>query len=1092
MKKKPQWIEKSFSILFPSKTLRIMKLTIPLILLTVFQAFATSTYSQRTLLSLNEEGVTVNEVLSQIESSSEFYFLFSPKLVDIERKVNLYADNQQINSILDQLFAGTNVKYVIMDRQIVLSTEELLNTNSSLKQSFTVTGTVTDNNGNPLAGVSIQIKGTQQGTITDVNGKYSLSVPGTESVLIFSFVGFAAQEITVGSQKVIDVILAESAITLEEVVVVGYGTQRKGELTSAVASVKADDFVQGAVADVAQLISGKIAGLGIVKPDANPLTKSQITLRGVTSLKAGAEPLVIIDGIPGSLSSVAPMDIESIDVLKDGSAAAIYGTRGSNGVILITTQKVKGDMPVTIEVKGNVSVQSISKKLDFLNAEQYRELVAQGKPGAVDYGASTDWLKEVTQTPVSQIYNVSLKGGNADGNYIINLNYERMKGLIKKSDNNIFTPRLEINRSMFKGKLRINGNLMGQEQKYFPGIRSDVYRMALTYNPTDPIKDENGVWTEHPGVNNYANPVALLEETRGEAVNSRLKTFGTLNYMPIKDLSIRLVASHDISNTISGYSETKKHISTVLSSRNGYASRSTSKSADDLVELYGQYTKSISHHNFVALLGYSWQNNKYESFSMSNYDFPSDLYSYNNMATGQALKRGQATMASYKQETKLIGYFFRLNYNYENRYILMTSFRREGSSKFGEDHKWGSFPAVSVGWNIKNEAFMKDVDVLSNLKIRAGFGVTGTEPTDPYMSQSRLGYGAYYILDGNWTPVILPVTNPNPSLRWERKEETNIGLDFGFLRERLSGSVDFYKRTTKDLLWDYNVPMPPYLYNTIVANAGIMENKGVEIQLRGIPVDGPDLRWVSTVNFSTNRNKLAALSSDEYIVQGGYFSTGYIGEPIQETTHRVEEGGEIGNFWTYKSIDIDNDGHWIILGEDGNPKPIAQASADDKRVTGNGLPKYFLSWNNTLTYKNFDLDINMRGAFGYQIMNEGRIFYETPANLARGNILASSYDNIYGKRPLYDLEDYKMLSYYIENGDYWKIDNVTLGYNLNPKGTSLVKQVRIFASGLNLLVITGYKGIDPEVNISGLAPGVDYRDRYPATRTFALGVNINF
>lgn len=1053
---------------------------------------AGETYSQSTKISLEMKDTPIESILNKIEEVSEFYFLFNHKLVDVERKIDITAENKPIKDILDEIFTK-DVSFVVSDRQIILTPFPDSNHLAEVFQQGNITGKITDSStGEAMPGVNIMVKGTTIGTVSGVDGTYSISVNDRNATLVFSFIGYSNKEVSLEGRTTLNVVLEAEMTGLDEVVVVGYGTQRKGQLTSAISSVKADDFIKGSITDVAQLITGKIAGLGIVKPDANPLTKAQISLRGVNSLKAGAEPLVIIDGIPGSLSSVAPMDIESIDVLKDGSAAAIYGTRGSNGVILITTQKVKGELPATIEVKSNVAVQTISKRLHFLDAEEYRKLVAQNKPGAIDYGASTNWLDEITQTPISQIYNVSLKGGNSEGNYIINLNYERMQGLIKKSDNNIFTPRLEINRSLFNGKLRINGNLLGQEQKYFPGISSSVYRMALTYNPTDPIKDENGVWTEHPGVNNYSNPVALLEETRGEAVNSKLKTFGTLNYMPIQDLSIRLVASHDISNTISGYSETKKHMSTVLNSRNGYASRNTAKSADDLVELFGQYTKSISQHNFVALLGYSWQNNKYESFSMSNYDFPSDLYSYNNMSTGQALKRGQATMASYKQETKLVGYFFRLNYDYKNRYILMASFRREGSSKFGENHKWGNFPAVSAGWNIKNEAFMQDIDVLSNLKIRAGFGITGTEPTNPYMSQSRLGYGAYYILDGTWTPVILPVTNPNPFLRWERKEETNIGIDFGFFRDRLSGSIDIYKRETKDLLWDYNVPMPPYLYNTIVANAGILENKGIEIQLRGIPVDGPDMRWVSTVNFSTNRNKLAALSSDEYIVQGGYFSSGYIGEPIQETTHRVEEGGEIGNFWTYKSVDIDNDGHWIILGEDGNPKPIAEASANDKRVTGNGLPKYFLSWNNTFTYKNFDLEINMRGAFDYQIMNEGRIFYETPANLARGNILASSYDNVFGKRPLYDMEDYKMLSYYIEKGDYWKIDNVTIGYNLNPKGTSLFKQVRIFASGLNLLVITGYKGIDPEVNISGLAPGVDYRDRYPATRSFALGVNINF
>jgi TonB-linked SusC/RagA family outer membrane protein len=1075
-----------------NKTFKIMRNTLILLFIGVFQLYASDSYSQSTRLNLDLKNTTVAVVLEDIENSSEFYFLYNAKLIDVNREISIKTDNEKISDILTTMFAGTGVTYKVFDRQIILTPGELTIDTETLQQ-FTVKGKVTDAaTGEPMVGVNIVIKGTSTGAITDIDGKYSISVTDKNSILLFSFIGFNLQEIPLNGRSILDVDLVGEVRGLEEVVVVGYGTQKKGELTSAISSVKANDFVKGSVSDVAQLITGKVAGLGIIKPDANPLSEAQITLRGVTSLKAGAEPLVIIDGIPGSLTSVAPADIESIDVLKDGSAAAIYGTRGSNGVILITTQKVKGETPVTIEVKSNVSIQSISKKLDFFNAEEYRNLVAQNKPGAVDYGASTDWLKEVTQSPISQIYNISLKGGNSDGNYIINLNYEKLQGLIRKSDNNIFTPRLEINRSMFNGKLKINANLMGQEQKYFPGIRSDVYRMALTYNPTDPIKDENGVWTEHPGVNNYANPVSLLEETRGEAVNSSLKTFGSVNYMPIKDLSLRLVASHNILNSIAGYSETKRHYSTVVNSRNGVASRNSGKSSNDLIEMYGQYTKSISNHNIVALFGYSWQDNKNETFSMSNWDFPSDLYSYNNMSTGLALKRGEGSMSSYKQNTKLIGYFFRLNYNYKNRYILMTSFRHEGSSKFGKDHKWGNFPAVSIGWNIKNEAFMENVNFLSNLKVRAGFGVTGTEPNDPYMSQSRLGYGAYYLLNNIWTPVILPVTNPNPSLRWERKEETNIGFDFGILSDRLTGSIDLYKRTTKDLLWDYNVPMPPYLYNTIVANAGIMENKGIEIQLRGMPINRTDLKWVSTINFSANSNKLAALSSDQFIVQGGYFSTGYIGEPIQETTHRVEEGGKIGNFWTYKSVDIDDSGHWIILGNDGNPKPIAQATADDKRITGNGLPKYYLSWNNTFTYRNFDLDINMRGAFGYQIMNESRIFYETPVNLSRGNILSSAYHNVYGKRPLNDMEDYKMLSYYIENGDFWKIDNVTLGYNIIPKRSSFIDQVRIFASGLNLLVITGYKGIDPEVNINGLAPGVDYRDRYPATRTFALGVNINF
>jgi TonB-linked SusC/RagA family outer membrane protein len=655
----------------------------------------------------------------------------------------------------------------------------------------------------------------------------------------------------------------------------------------------------------------------------------------------------------------------------------------------------------------------------------------------------------------------------------------------------VLIPRLEVNQSLFKGKVRLNATMMGRQQKYFSGLGIDVYRNALGYNPTDPLKDENGVWTEHPGINNYANPVALLNETGGETVNNSLKTFGSVTFTPIDDLMMKLNVSHGTNNFMNGYSETKKHIFTIRDSRNGVASRETNKSVDDFIELFAQYKKSFGAHNITALLGHSWQNNQFESFYMYNFDFPSDQYSYNNMATGQALQRGEAQMRSYKQQTSLIGYFSRINYNYKNRYLLMASIRREASSKFGKDYKWGNFPAFSLGWNLRGEQFMKGQKTLSTAKIRAGFGVTGTEPTDPYMSQSRLGYGSSYLLNGVWTPVILPLTNSNPELRWERKEEVNVGVDFGFLNDRLFGSVDIYKRTTKGLLWDYNVPMPPYLYPTITANAGVMQNKGIEVQIRAIPIEGNDLRWISTVNFSTNRNKLVSLSNDKFVVQGGYFNTGYIGEPIQETTHRIQQGGEIGNFWAYESVDIDENGYWIISGQDGNRKPVAQASPNDQHVIGNGLPKYYASLNNSLRYKHFDLDVNMRGAFDFEIINYARLFYEAPVNLARGNILRSTYRNAYGRRPLNDLADYKFVSYYVEKGDYLKIDNVTIGYNFTPPG-SFVKQLRVFLSGQNLFVITKYSGIDPEVNISGLAPGADDRDRYPSTRSFAAGVNLNF
>ena len=1071
-----------------------MKLSSLLLLFTVLQVLAVDSYSQHTKLTLDLKDVTVEDALKTIEDQSEFFFLYSPKMVDVFRKVDIKLANKKVDFILNQMFAGTGVGYIIKDRQIVITTDEMIQPfKKETLQQIVVTGKVTDEDGNPLPGVNIIIKGTLTGGITDLNGNYSIEVGDPEAVLVFTFIGMLTQEIKVGDQTEINITMARDVIGLEEVVAIGYGTMKKDELTSSVASVKIDGFIKGSVSDAAQLITGKVAGLHINRPNANPVSTSQIMLRGVTTLMSGAQPLVLIDGIPGNLTTVAPEDIESIDVLKDGSAAAIYGTRGTNGVILITTSKIKRDIPPTIEYKTYASVQQITKKLDILTAEEYRKLAAEGKPGTRDDGANTDWIDEIMRTPLSHVHNLSIKGGKVNSNYIINLNYKKIEGIVKKSDNIVFTPRLEINHSMFDGKLRINANILGQQQKYWSGWNDRIYEFALLDNPTSPIKDEYGNWYEDLGRMHSSNPVAWLEETKGEIVNNKLRTFGSLIYSPIANFDLKLVGSHDISNCINGYSQTMQHISTVRDSRNGYASRSTNKGLNDLIEFTTQYSKSLKNHFFTALAGYSWQENTYENFGMSNFDFPTDKYSYNNMITGLALKDGRASMYSYKEKTKLIGYFFRMRYNYKGKYMLMASIRHEGSSKFGSDHKWANFPAISAGWNLKNESFLEKVNLINNLKIRVGYGITGTAPSSPYMSQSRLKYGNYYLLNGVWSPVIYPSTNPNTDLRWEKKAEINIGSDFAILDNRISGTLDLYQRTTKDLIWNYNVPSPPYLYNTIVANAGSMENKGIEINLNFVPIKTTNFNWTSTINYSTNKNRLVSLSSERFIVQGGFFETGWISEPIQVGTHRIEEGGKIGNFWALEAVDIDSDGYWIILGEgeDGIHKPIFEQTASDKRVVGNGLPKHYASWNNTLRYKNFDMEINMRGAFKFQIINYARIFMESPVNLGRGNALSTVYHDVFGKRPLNDMADFQYLSYYVEDGDYWKIDNITIGYNLNIMNT-FIKRLRVYASCLNLMTFTGYSGIDPEVNIIGLAPGADFRDRYPSSRTFTLGANITF
>lgn len=1075
-------------------------------------------------LRLEVKNEPLIKTLKKIQKQTPFSFAYNKKDLAGIAAVNLPAGLRTVKETLDLLFAHTQLQYEQIGGNIVISVKPVehdvvkLDLGNMILQDIpekdiTITGIVKNDKGQPLAGVSVLVHNTQNGTLTNAEGKFKITLSensGNKITLDFSYVGFEPQsrELNPGEGP-LDIVLKESQIGLNEVVVVGYGTQKKADITAAIASVKAKDFVQGPANDAAALIRGKVPGLSIVNPDANPTGVSQINLRGITTLKAGISPLVIIDGVPGTLTTIAPEDIESIDVLKDGSAAAIYGTRGTNGVILITTKKVNGETPPTVDINTYFTTQIITKKLNFMNAEQYRRLVAENKPGAIDYGGNTNWFDEVSQTPFSQVYNISLKGGSKNTNYIANLNYRNLQGIMKKSDNKVLFPRLEINHSMFNGKIRLNANINGYQQEYYLGsdylstdvIRQtynpQVYRNALTYNPTDHIKDSAGNWTEHVEKTDYKNPVSLLKETLGLTQNSDFRTSGTIVIQPIKEVTVSILGSRDLFNSTRGYYETKKHYSTVHDGKNGYASRGAIRTVENLLEATAQYSKTIDKHKFTVLGGYSWRTNNYQDYYMQNWDFPTDAFSYDNMGAGQALARGQAVEYSYQSDNKLIGYFGRLNYNFMNRYMLMASIRREGSSKFGEDHKWGNFPAVSVGWNLQEEQFMRSIAFLSTLKLRAGYGVTGTEPSDPYMSLDKLNFNNYGLINGVWSPVITPSSNPNPDLRWEKKREINIGLDFGLFNNGIWGSIDVYKRTTKDLLMDYTVPTPPYLYNTITANAASMENKGIEIQVNANPFATKVFQWTTSVNFSANQNKLITLSNDKFQLASGFFDAGNTGEPIQQPTHRVQVGQPIGNFYGFKSVDIDNNGRWIIEGKDGKPKPISEQTADDKQIIGNGLPKRFLSWNNTLSYKSFDLNITMRGAFGYQILNTQRMFFDVPVMLTRGNLLATAYDKVYNKRPLADDQELQYVSYFIEKGNYWKIDNITLGYNVRVQNTALikyVKRIRLYLAASNLKAFTGYKGIDPEISIyaAGLAPGVDDKNRYPSTASYTIGASLTF
>lgn len=972
---------------------------------------------------------------------------------------------------------------------------------SANAQDRTISGKITDTEGTSLVGVTILVEGTLNGVISSVDGSYSISVRPQDSFLHFSFVGMKEKRVEITDNTTVDVVLEEDVLGLEEVIIVGYGTQKKGDVTSAISSIKADDFVKGAVIDAAQLIQGKVAGLAVVMPNGDPTSGTQIMLRGTSSLKGGTTPLVLIDGVPGSLNTVAPEDIESIDVLKDGSAAAIYGTRGTNGVIIITTKRSQYMSEPVIEYSGYISSSNIlnGNKADFMNADDLRDRLADGYTfnGAnlQDFGETTDWLDLVTRSGISQSQNISVRGGSKNSNYVASLNYKDQEGTFIGTNNNTMTGRLDLNHSMYQGKVKVNLSTIMSEQKYDAngdgyGFNSIAYRYALIRNPTEPVYGTDGAKWYERNIYVYDNPLGVIEETIGQNKYRNVRLTASLIYSPIAGLDIKGMFTKSGNSQNRGYYQTKNHVSTTKLGKNGYASRGSGDYSHNIGELTATYKKSFGKHKINALAGYSYEESSSEGFWMQNWDFPTDAFSYNNMGTGFALTRGEAPHASYKTSEKLIGFFSRISYSYADKYMAMVSLRREGSSKFGKDNKWGSFPGVSLGWKIDKEAFMDNVSFIETLKLRAGFGITGIDILAPYQSLSSLDYSTSnaMLYNGVWVYGLTPVRNPNPNLKWEKKEEYNIGLDWQLVNGRVGGSIDYYSRLTKDMLWDYSVPVPPYLYGTMTANVGEIKNAGVEVLLNLVPVRTPNFEWDANLTYSTNSNRLISLNNDQFQTTNPFFYAGHTGEPIQTTTHRVDIGGPIGNFWGLKVVDIDDAGIWVVETPDGNLISALDASDADKQVLGNGLPKHYLSINNSIQFKGFDLNINLRGAFGFQILNYQRMYYENPT--INYNCLNTAFDLVYDKAVLSDVQ--RFVSYYIEDGDYMKVDNVTLGYTFNTEAISIIKKLRVYASGMNLATLTGYKGMDPEVNMMGLSPGSDSRDKYPTVTTYTFGVNVTF
>jgi TonB-linked SusC/RagA family outer membrane protein len=948
-----------------------------------------------------------------------------------------------------------------------------------------ITGQVTDvSDKSGIPGVSISVKGTQNGIITDINGKYTITT-NKGATIVFSMVGFEKQEILVENQTILNIGLKMSVTSLDEVVVIGYGKTTKKEVTGAITTIKEDGFNKGTFTSPIGLLQGKVAGLNIVKPDgADPQASYNIILRGTNTLTSGQGPLIIIDGVAGAdMKNISPEEVESMDVLKDGSAAAIYGTRGSNGVIIITTKRARSGQS-KVEYSGQFSIQVAPHGVRNLTADEFKSAINTYAPEKASsiYADNVDWFKEVTRsTPFSQQHNLAISGGNETFSHRTTIFVDLAEGLLKNNQSNKFLVKTNINQKALGNLLTMDYNLSYGLRKYKPA-NYDVFYQSFIRNPTSPVYDptnaEYGGYTYLPGANFY-NPVAMLNERiqDGKTNDANGNVRATLRLT--KSLNWANFFSYTLSDWESNDYKTQYYPS-IIGAR-GSAYIENGRTTDMLYESTVNYSSTFGKHSLQALAGYSYQKNIYNDNYMANSDFDFDYYGVNNMGAGAALTNGTAEMGSYKYQSQLISFFGRVMYNFDERFLASASLRREGSSKFGVNNDWGWFPAASMGWRINREEFIKNVKWVSDLKLRVGFGVTGNQDFASYKSLRLMerALNSSFFYDGQWINTYRPKTNPNPDLRWEKKQEFNAGIDFAILENRISGAVDYYYRWSSDLLYNYNVPTGgQYVVNTLFTNVGSVSNQGLELTLNAKAFEKGKFSWNTTFTFSKNVNKLIKFSNDEFTSTS--LPVGWLGGSFPLNCQLLEEGKPLGTFYGPVWLGIDGYGHDVFK----NQNKVGQVSTEDWEPIGNANPKFMLGWSNSFTYSNWDLNFSLRSQIGGKVLNMYRLYYENWQSIGQ-NIVYTQLEH-----PEF-IGTGQYSSKYVEDASFLKLDNIALGYNFKLIN-KYISRLRLSASVQNVFCITGYKGLDPEVNMSGLSPGIEYLSYYPKTTVLSFGINASF
>ncbi len=971
-----------------------------------------------------------------------------------------------------------------------------------------VSGTVVDATGEPLIGVSVLEEGTTNGGITDFDGNFTLTVK-SGAKLTFSYVGYTSQ--TLAAANGMKVTLQEDNTVLNEVVVVGYGTMRRKDVTSSITTVQAKDLNKGVFSDPASMLQGKVAGL-TVTTSGDPNGTPSITLRGASSLREGAamQPYYVIDGIPGvDISMVSPDDIESIDVLRDATATAIYGSKAANGVIIITTKTGGKTERTNVSYNGYVAFDKVSKTLDVASASDIRNYVkSNGIDYAYDKSASTDWQKEVLRTGVSHNHNVSINGGSAKTKYMASINFMDRQGVVDGSHMNRLNVRSLLSSKVLKERLELSVGLnamygknenmsMGKGGNGSGNEGKSVLDAMNYFNPTIPVRNPDGTWSTGEGSANY-NPLSIINEDTSETIWKRNQIVAKASLKIIEGLVWN--ANYSFDHFQSTYSDYHSHNTQQVpyNAYNGNASRNTYFGNNHTFETYVNYDQTFGKvHKLALMAGYSWEQRNYgDGFGLSVHNFFDDYLKWNNLTYAGTIDGMSAVQSGTKETVRNISFYGRVSYSYNSRYMLQATIRRDGSSVFAKDHRWGTFPSISAAWNVTEEPFMANQKVFDNLKLRLGYGVSG----------NALGFGAYsgvatygatgttFVYNGNSWAILGATKLANPDLKWESTGMFNIGLDYGFLNNRINGSIEFYHKKTKDLIWNYPVSTVIYPFDNIAANVGQITNKGIEFTINFDAIRTKNFNWMTTLNLSHNKNTVDKLSNDKY--QTSTFAQGdpmVAGVSANGYTQRVIEGEPLGTFFLYEYAGNGTDGKATYYVRDANGNKTGETTSSpeykDRYIAGNAQPKLNFGWNNTLSLKNWTMTLFFTGVIGNKIYNGSRAHYTAPDFFAGGkNVLKEFITD----RPASDNLSNIPSDRFLEKGDYIRLQTITLGYTFDKFGDWL-QSLQIYATCNNVFTITGYKGLDPEVRMDGIDPGVDYRwSTYPHTRTFMAGLRVNF